>query len=180
MLTITKDVVLPATITGSLPRPRWFDVSMWGRPLDTCMLDVRFREKFTDALAVLLSDQERAGLDIVTHGDLHWTRTWPAASWHHYPLQRWAGFEGDYLQPEATRSPVAALSARHAAERDLHRLALAARRGQNRAPPARLPQDLAHRAERTRKPGQVRHLLLAGDGACFWTSTRRSTTTSAR
>ena len=29
----------------------WFDVSMWGRPLDTCMMDVRFREKFQDALA---------------------------------------------------------------------------------------------------------------------------------
>ena len=44
MLTITRDLVLPATITGSWPRPRWYDVSMWGRPLDTCMLDVRFRE----------------------------------------------------------------------------------------------------------------------------------------
>ena len=26
-------------------------------------------------------------------------------AWHHYPLQRWAGFEGDYLQPEETRAP---------------------------------------------------------------------------
>ena len=26
-------------------------------------------------------------------------------SWHHYPLQRWAGFEGDHLQSEETRSP---------------------------------------------------------------------------
>ena len=26
-------------------------------------------------------------------------------SWHHYPLQRWAGFEGDLLQSEETRSP---------------------------------------------------------------------------
>ena len=44
---------------------------MWGKPLDTCMLDVRFREKFEDALSVVISDQERAGLDILTHGDLH-------------------------------------------------------------------------------------------------------------
>lgn len=36
----------PSTVTGSFPRPRWFDVSMWGRPLDTCMLDILFREKF--------------------------------------------------------------------------------------------------------------------------------------
>jgi 5-methyltetrahydropteroyltriglutamate--homocysteine methyltransferase len=26
-------------------------------------------------------------------------------AWHHYPLQRWAGFEGDHLQPEETTAP---------------------------------------------------------------------------
>ena len=78
---------------------------MWGRPLDTCMMDVRFREKFQDALATVLSDQERAGLDILTHGDLHCDDDMAGRSWHHYPLQRWAGFAGDYLQSEATRSP---------------------------------------------------------------------------
>src|SRR6185295_1862515 len=65
MFTATADLILPSTTTGSFPRPRWFDVSMWGRPLDTCMLDVRFREKFQDAMAVTISDQERAGLDIL-------------------------------------------------------------------------------------------------------------------
>src|ERR1022692_103953 len=39
MFTATADLILPSTTTGSFPRPRWFDVSMWGRPLDTCMLD---------------------------------------------------------------------------------------------------------------------------------------------
>ena len=67
------------------------DVSMWGRPLDTCMMDLRFREKFQDAMATLLSDQERAGLDILTHGDLHCDEDFAGRSWHHYPLQRWAG-----------------------------------------------------------------------------------------
>src|SRR5437660_710520 len=83
-----------STTTGSFPRPRWFDVSMWGRPLDTCMLDVRFREKFQDAMAVVISDQERAGLDILTHGDLHVDEDMAGRAWHHYPLQRWAGFAG--------------------------------------------------------------------------------------
>jgi 5-methyltetrahydropteroyltriglutamate--homocysteine methyltransferase len=59
------------TFTGSRPRPRWFALSIWGRPLDICMMDVRFLEKFQDALATVNSDQERAGLDILTHGDLH-------------------------------------------------------------------------------------------------------------
>ena len=53
MFTVTADLMLPSTVTGSWPRPRWFDVSMWGRPLDTCMMEVRFREnisKFEDYL----------------------------------------------------------------------------------------------------------------------------------
>ncbi len=102
MFTLTKDLTLPSTVTGSWPRPRWFDVSMWGRPLDTCMLDVHFREKYQDALSVVISEQERAGLDIVSHGDYHCDEDYAGRSWHHYPLQRWTGFEGDYLQDEQT------------------------------------------------------------------------------
>ena len=79
MFTVTADLMLPSTVTGSFPRPRWFDVSMWGKPLDTCMLDVRFREKFQDALAVVVSDQERAGLDILTTAISTATKTSPAA-----------------------------------------------------------------------------------------------------
>ncbi len=71
MFTITKDLMIPSTITGLWPRPRWFDVSMWGKPLDSCMMDVRWREKFQDALAVVVNEQERAGLDIISHGDFH-------------------------------------------------------------------------------------------------------------
>jgi 5-methyltetrahydropteroyltriglutamate--homocysteine methyltransferase len=103
MFTATADLTLPSAVTGSWPRPRWFDVSLWGRPLDTCMMEVGFREKFQDALAVVISEQVRAGLDIISHGDLHCDEDMAGRSWHHYPLQRWAGLEGDYLQSEATR-----------------------------------------------------------------------------
>jgi 5-methyltetrahydropteroyltriglutamate--homocysteine methyltransferase len=105
MFTTTADTILPCTVTGSWPRPRWMDMSMWGQSLDTCMMDVRFREKFADALAVVLSDQERAGIDILTHGDLHCDEDYAGRAWHHYPLQRWAGFAGDHLQSWQTRSP---------------------------------------------------------------------------
>ena len=57
MLTATKDLVLPTTVTGSWPRPRWFDMSMQGRSLDTCMMDVRYRERFGDALSVVIADE---------------------------------------------------------------------------------------------------------------------------
>ena len=69
------------------------------------MMDTNFREKYQDALATIISDEDRAGLDILTHGDLHCDNDMAGRSWHHYPLQRWAGFDGDHLQSEETRSP---------------------------------------------------------------------------
>ena len=83
--------MLPATVTGSWPRPRWYTMNMWGRPLDTAMMDPWYREQFTDAHAIVVSDQERAGLDIMTTGDYHLDEDVAGRSWHHYPLQRWKG-----------------------------------------------------------------------------------------
>ncbi len=85
MFTATKDSILPTTVTGSFPRPRWFDVCLWGRAMDTCVLDVRFREKFQDAMSVVISDQERAGLDVLVHGDFHVDEDLAGRTWHHYP-----------------------------------------------------------------------------------------------
>src|ERR1039457_3169270 len=102
MFTATAGLMLPCTVTGSFPRPRWFDVSMWGRSLDTCMLDVRFREKFQAVLTLGIGHHERAGLDILAPANFHVDEDLAGRAWHHYPLQRWAGFEGDHLQPEET------------------------------------------------------------------------------
>ena len=104
--TATKDLMLPATVTGSWPRPRWYNVNMWGRPLDTAMMDPWYREQFTDAHAIVVSDQARAGLDILTTGDYHLDEDVAGRSWHHYMLQRWKGFEHEELQTEKTRSPL--------------------------------------------------------------------------
>ena len=68
MFTVTAHSVLPCSIAGSWPRPHWFDLSMLGRPLDTCMMDVKFRERFQDALATVLSDQTRAGTSASAKG----------------------------------------------------------------------------------------------------------------
>jgi 5-methyltetrahydropteroyltriglutamate--homocysteine methyltransferase len=97
VLTVTKDLVLPATVTGSWPRPRWYSAQLAGRPLSTCLKDVAFREQYTDALSALLDDQERAGLDILTTGDYHHDDTIGGHHWHRYPLERWKGFKGDYF-----------------------------------------------------------------------------------
>ena len=103
MLTATKDLMLPATVTGSWPRPRWYDGGLWGRPLDTALLDVKFREQFLDAHSTVIADQERAGLDILTNGDYHLDEDFAGRSWHHYPLQRWTGLEHEELQYERSR-----------------------------------------------------------------------------
>jgi 5-methyltetrahydropteroyltriglutamate--homocysteine methyltransferase len=96
MFTATADLVIPTTVTGSWPRPRWFNTRLDGRALSTAMKDVVLREQLTDGLAVLLDDQERAGLDILTHGDYFHDEDLGGHQWHRYPLERWSGLKGDY------------------------------------------------------------------------------------
>jgi 5-methyltetrahydropteroyltriglutamate--homocysteine methyltransferase len=107
MFTATKDVLLPTTVTGSWPRPRWFTTRMAGQSLSTCLNDVVFREQFGDALAVVLADQERAGLDILTHGDYFHDEDMGGHAWFGYPLERWRGLEGRYLMDGAQMQGIA-------------------------------------------------------------------------
>ncbi len=69
MLQVTRDLVLPTTITGSYPKPNWYTQSLLGRPFKEALGDSLFREQYLDAVAAILSEQARAGLDIVTDGD---------------------------------------------------------------------------------------------------------------
>lgn len=98
MFTATKDLILPTTVTGSWPRPQWYTAQLNGQPFSRVMNDVTFREQFTDALTSMIDEQERAGLDIVTHGDYFHDETIAGHSWHTYPLERWSGLTGiDFL-----------------------------------------------------------------------------------
>jgi 5-methyltetrahydropteroyltriglutamate--homocysteine methyltransferase len=81
---------------------------MGGRPLSSCLKDVVFREQFADALAVVLTDQARAGLDILTHGDYFHDQDVGGHSWLRYPLERWSGLQGDYLMGEQLASEMLA------------------------------------------------------------------------
>ncbi len=102
MFTVTKDLILPTTVTGSWPRPRWFDTGAWGRSISTAMMDMKYREQFSDALNVVVNDQARAGLDIVTTGDYFCDEDFFGRSWVNYPLERLEGLKGD-LAPPASR-----------------------------------------------------------------------------
>jgi len=69
MYRATKDIKLPTTITGSLPRPSWYTENLGTRHFLEAMVSRRFREQYEDALTCYLRDQELAGLDILTDGD---------------------------------------------------------------------------------------------------------------
>ena len=81
MLTVTRDMILPTTITGSYPRPLWFDRSLDGRAFKAALGDSLFREQYLDAVASIIDEQEAAGLAIVTGGDSGVARAVGGASW---------------------------------------------------------------------------------------------------
>ena len=94
MLTVTRDMILPTTITGSYPRPLWFDRSLAGRSFKEAMGDSLFREQYLDAVSSIIGEQEAAGLDIVTDGDSRFDLTVGGKSWFFYVIERLGGIHG--------------------------------------------------------------------------------------
>src|SRR5687768_820774 len=99
MFTVTDGIVLPTTVTGSWPRPFWYTSNLAGRPASDALADARYREELTDAVAVVLSDQERAGLDILTNGDYHLDADLGGRSWMLYPVERLPGIATEETVP---------------------------------------------------------------------------------
>ncbi len=63
-------MLLPATMVGSYPRPRWFTQQLGGRDVLEAFKWVEHEEAYRDATRAVLADQERAGLDLVTDGQM--------------------------------------------------------------------------------------------------------------
>ena len=95
MLKATAGRVLPTTIIGSLPRPSWYTENLGRRTFLDAMVDIKFRDQYTDALMVYLHQQEMAGLDIVTDGDARFDHDVGGQSWTRYPTQHMSGFDHD-------------------------------------------------------------------------------------
>jgi 5-methyltetrahydropteroyltriglutamate--homocysteine methyltransferase len=104
MLTVSKDRALLTTITGSLPRPHWFVANLHGRPFSLAMTDMAFREQYGDAVASYLSDQARAGLDLLTDGDARCDCDVGGRSWFSYAAERLEGLEGHHIGRGRTAS----------------------------------------------------------------------------
>jgi methionine synthase II (cobalamin-independent) len=64
------DKILPTTMVGSYPRPHWFTHQLRGRDVRVAFKEVAHEEAYTDAVAAVIRDQESAGLDIVTDGNM--------------------------------------------------------------------------------------------------------------
>jgi 5-methyltetrahydropteroyltriglutamate--homocysteine methyltransferase len=99
MYRATKDIVLPTTITGSLPRPSWYTENLGTRHFLQAMVNRRFREQYEDALTVYLRDQELAGLDILSDGDCRFDDDVGGQSWTAYPINHMAGFDQGNPRP---------------------------------------------------------------------------------
>jgi methionine synthase II (cobalamin-independent) len=69
-LTKIVDTVLPTTMVGSYPRPHWFLQQLDGRDIRVAFKNVDHHEAYEDATASAIRDQEEAGLDIVTDGQM--------------------------------------------------------------------------------------------------------------
>jgi len=101
MYRATADKPLATTITGSLPRPQWFAENLRGRAfLAAFHGDAIYREQYGDAVATLIADQVRAGLDIVTDGEMRFDQDIGGRSWFGYPFDRMTG-----LAPRAYGDP---------------------------------------------------------------------------
>ena len=64
------DTVLPTTMVGSYPRPHWYHQQLLGRDVRVAFKEVAHEEAYQDATAADIRDQEEAGLDIVTDGQM--------------------------------------------------------------------------------------------------------------
>ncbi|WP_428103328.1 hypothetical protein [Candidatus Rariloculus sp.] len=94
MSTRVVDTILPTTMVGSYPRPHWFHHQLLGRDVRVAFKEVAHEEAYTDAVAAVIRDQEQAGLDIVTDGNM-WYDDYVGVigSFCWYLYERIAGFE---------------------------------------------------------------------------------------
>src|SRR5262249_39941117 len=97
VLTTTRELLLPTTVTGSWPRPAWYTSSLDDRAFSAAMLDIVYREQYLDAANAVVSDQERAGLDILSTGDYPIDSALGGGSWISSPVLRLGGLAGDQL-----------------------------------------------------------------------------------
>jgi 5-methyltetrahydropteroyltriglutamate--homocysteine methyltransferase len=90
--------LLPTTMVGSYPRPQWFTQQLAGRDVLEAFKVASHAEAFHDATRTVIKDQEDAGLDILTDGQM-WFDDYHMGigSFLWYWLERTGGFSPEKL-----------------------------------------------------------------------------------
>src|SRR3954467_11808905 len=88
------DTILPTTMVGSYPRPHWFNYHLLGRDIRVAFKHADHAEAYADATHVSIQNQETAGLDIVTDGQMYFDDyVGVIGSFCWYMYERIGGFE---------------------------------------------------------------------------------------
>jgi 5-methyltetrahydropteroyltriglutamate--homocysteine methyltransferase len=94
MATKIIDTILPTTMVGSYPRPHWYRQQLLGRDIRVAFKEAAYEEAYHDATRTAIHDQEDAGIDIVTDGQMYfddYVGAIGAFCWYMY--ERIHGFE---------------------------------------------------------------------------------------
>jgi 5-methyltetrahydropteroyltriglutamate--homocysteine methyltransferase len=62
--------LLPTTMVGAYPRPAWFTYQLDGRDIREAFKSLHHEEAFRDAVRTVVGEQESAGLDLCTDGQM--------------------------------------------------------------------------------------------------------------
>src|SRR5579859_3666255 len=89
------EILLPTTMVGNYPNPRWYDGYAHSKlPVGALVYDSLTREAYEDAVLAIVHDQEAAGLDIISDGRVHGGDSPYAQVVYHY-YERMRGYEVD-------------------------------------------------------------------------------------
>ena len=67
-----QEILLPTTMVGSYPRPRWLTGKVFGEYDEADYIDYDTKENFEDAVRLCVDDQRRAGLDVLCDGQQYY------------------------------------------------------------------------------------------------------------
>jgi methionine synthase II (cobalamin-independent) len=89
----SNQVLLPTTMVGNYPNPRWYDGHAFAQyPNGEFIYDSISREAFEDAVGALVRDQEEAGLDVISDGRVYGGDSPYGTILYHY-VQRMTGYK---------------------------------------------------------------------------------------
>jgi methionine synthase II (cobalamin-independent) len=88
-----EDVLLPTSMVGNYPNPRWYDGQAFAKyPKGEFIYDAISREALEDAVLAIVHDQEMAGIDVISDGRVYGGDSPYAQIVYHY-YERMTGYK---------------------------------------------------------------------------------------